>query len=127
MRITKSIVPNRAVGRPVNERVNAAGWPNRKMPNTSVALAKWSEFDSGEKSTRAIGASTGGSLPVRYKMSALTKRLIHRVFWKAIPKISFVVRYKMSAWRKRLCWWGFSLNYWILRYKRTSLDSPVAW
>ena len=88
---------------------------------------KWSEFASGDNSTRATSASTGGSLWVRYEISATTKLLIAKVFWKAIHKTSFAVRYKMSAERKRLCWWGFSPNCWILRYKRTSWDSPVAW
>ena len=88
---------------------------------------KSSGCGSGGRATPATGERTKGSQRVRYKISATIKLLIVRVLRKAIRKISSVVRYKMSAWLKRLCWWGFSLNWSILRYKRTSWGSPVAW
>ena len=112
---------------PANEPVNDAGWPNRRTPLTSPAPTKSSGCGSGGRPTPATGEAIKGSQRVRYKISASIKLLIVRVLWKVIRKISFAVRYKMSVWPKRLCWWDFSLNCSILRYKRTSWVLPVAW
>jgi hypothetical protein len=112
---------------PANEPVNEAGWPNRRTPLTSAAPTKSSGCGSGGRPTPAIGEATKGSLRVRYKMSAPIKLLIIRLLRKGIRKISLAVRYKMSAGLKLLCWWDFSPNCLIPRYKRTSWGSPVAW
>ena len=118
--ITKSSVRRSRVGRPANGPVNDAGWPKRRTAITSAAPIKSSGCGSGVRATPDTGERTKGSQRVRYKISATIKLLTVRVLRKVNRKISFAVRYKMSVWLKRLCWWDFSLNCSILRYKRTS-------